>query len=134
MDAFLNRFWWLKSKKVWAFIIGVVGITGAAFQADVFPYVDYTTKLVALIVGFQAANALEDGMKARATAAALITSVSAPAGTDVSVSAPPATLGVNPVLHSSQLPPVGIKKPVRQDDATVSTYIDPATGERKTLK
>lgn len=85
MDKFLTRFWWLKSKKVWAFVIGVVGITAAAFQMDAFPYVDYTTKLVALIVGFQAANALEDGMKASAVAKAATTTVSAPGTSDVQV-------------------------------------------------
>lgn len=89
MDEFLARFWWLKQKKNWAFVIGLVGITAAAFQADYFPYVDYTTKLVALVVGFQAANALEDGMKARAAANATTTTVSAPGGSDVTVLAPP---------------------------------------------
>lgn len=92
MDAFLNKFWWLKSKKVWAFIIGVVGITGAAFQMDVFPYVDYTTKLVALIVGFQASNAVEDGMKANAEAKAQTTTVSTPGESDVTVIAPDASV------------------------------------------
>lgn len=91
MDAFLARFWWLKQKKVWAFIIGLVGITGAAFQTDPFPYVDYTTKLVALIVGFQATNALEDGMKAQATSKATTTTVSTPGASDVTVVAPPDT-------------------------------------------
>lgn len=88
MDEFLSRFWWLKSKKVWAFVIGVVGITGAAFQADVFPYADYTTKLVALIVGFQASNAVEDGMKAQAESKAVTTTVSTPGASDVQVTAP----------------------------------------------
>lgn len=85
MDKFLNRFWWLKSKKVWAFIIGVVGITAAAFQVDPFPYADYTMKLVALIIGFQGTNALEDGMKAQAEAKAVTTTVSTPGASDVKV-------------------------------------------------
>lgn len=88
MDAFLERFWWLKSKKVWAFIIGLVGLTAAAFQVEPFPYADYTMKLVALIVGFQGSNALEDGMKAQAESKATTTTVSTPGASDVSVIAP----------------------------------------------
>lgn len=88
MDAFLERFWWLKSKKVWAFIIGLVGLTAAAFQVEPFPYADYTMKLVALIVGFQGSNALEDGMKAQAESKATTTTVSTPGASDVQVIAP----------------------------------------------
>lgn len=78
MDGFLDRFWWLKSKKVWAFVIGAVTLTGTAFQMDVFPYADYSTKLVALIIGFMGSNAVEDGMKARSDASASTTTITTP--------------------------------------------------------
>lgn len=86
MDRFLSHFWWLKSKKVWAFIIGVVTLTATAFQVEPFPYADFTTKLVTLTVGFMGSNAVEDGMKARAHANATTTTVSTPGESDVTVS------------------------------------------------
>lgn len=98
MDAFLAKFWWLKSKKVWAFIIGVVGITGAAFQVDPFPYADFTMKLVALIVGFQASNAVEDGMKAQAQVKAATTTVTTPGASDVQVTAPETPAPAHPMI------------------------------------
>lgn len=96
MDDILSHLWWLKSKKVWAFIIGVVTLSAAAFQVEPFPYADFTTKLVALIIGFMGSNAVEDGMKARAASNATTTTVSTPGGSDVTVVAPPDHTGTPP--------------------------------------
>lgn len=86
MDAFLDRFWWLKSKKVWAFIIGFVTIAAAAFQVEPFPYEDFTMKVLGLVAAFIGGNALEDGMKAQGEAKATTTTVSTPGTSDVNVS------------------------------------------------
>lgn len=77
MDEFLRRFWWLKSKKVWAVVIGFVTITSAAFQVEPFPYEDFTLKVLGLVAAFIGGNALEDGMKAKAEATP-VTTVSTP--------------------------------------------------------
>lgn len=103
MDAFLERFWWLKSKKVWAFIIGFVTIAAAAFQVEPFPYEDFTMKVLGLVAAFIGGNALEDGMKANAQAKAQTTTVSTPGESDVTVTAPADTHPAQPVIHHTGL-------------------------------
>jgi hypothetical protein len=64
----LDNLWWLKSQKFWALITGIVALVASAVQVDPFPYADFTMKFVALLVGFMASKAWEDGKKAEALA------------------------------------------------------------------
>jgi hypothetical protein len=69
MDEFLDKFHFLKSRKFWAFIGGVISILSAAFQADVFPVTEVITGITALVLGYMGTTAWEDTAMKKALAA-----------------------------------------------------------------
>lgn len=91
MDAFLDKFHFLKSRKWWAFIGGVFGILSAAFQAEVFPVQEVIMGIVALVLGYMGTTAWEDTAMKKAMMAPM-TTVETPATTDVTITAPAETL------------------------------------------
>lgn len=87
MDGFLDRFHFLKSRKFWAFIGGIISILGAAFQAEVFPTQEVIAGITALVLGYMGTTAWEDTARAKAEAAPT-TTVTTPGTSDVQVTTP----------------------------------------------
>lgn len=90
MDAFLSRFWWLKSRKLWAFVGTVVTILTAAASQDPYPIDTVIQGIVAALLGYMGTVAWEDTARAKAEAPP-VTTVTTPGASDVTVIAPPET-------------------------------------------
>lgn len=81
----------LKSRKVWAAIIGLVFIVvNAALNQEQIDPNTVTNAVMGIVAALMASIAVEDGMKARAEAPPT-TTVTTPGASDVTVIAPPET-------------------------------------------
>lgn len=80
MDAFLDKWHFLKSRKFWAAAAAFVAVLSACIQVEPFPWQEFIEKTVWIVLGYIGGTAFEDGMAKRDTGK---TMVEAPAGTDV---------------------------------------------------
>lgn len=98
MDEFLNKFYFLKSRKFWAFIGGIITILSAAFQAEVFPTQEVITGIVALVLGYMGTTAWEDTARSQAESKAATTTVSTPGTSDVQVTKSDTSAPAHPMI------------------------------------
>lgn len=108
MDEFLNKYYFLKSRKFWAFIGGIVSILTAAFQAPVFPVQEVITGITALVIGYMGTTAWEDVATKKAMMAPMTTVETPSSNVEISTSdaaAPPETQPAP--VHSPELGRMG---------------------------
>lgn len=76
MAEFLDKYHFLKSRKFWAVLLGWLTLLSASISAMCldpavcnpivpFPWQDFTTKTVTLVIGYIGSVAFEDGMAKR---------------------------------------------------------------------
>lgn len=108
MTAFLDKYWFLKSRKFWVFIGAVISLYFATARVQPFPVETFIQGVVALALGYMGTVAWEDtaAKKAEATIAAAnvtaaaqtaTTTISTPGTSDVQVTAPPDAPAPTPV-------------------------------------
>lgn len=68
MSAFLNKYWFLKSRKFWTFIGSVVIVISTAAAVDPFPVREVIISITTLAVGYMGTVAYEDGAAKHALA------------------------------------------------------------------
>ena len=78
MDAFLDKYHFLKSRKFWAALAGWIALLVSCLQSEPFPIDTFVNGTVAIALGYIGGVAFEDGMSKHAAAEATKTTVSTP--------------------------------------------------------
>ena len=65
MKEFLDKYYWLKSRKFWTFVFTWVSLLITCLQTTPFPTELFIQGSVGLAVGYMASVAFEDGMEKR---------------------------------------------------------------------
>ncbi len=101
MEAILNKYWFLKSRKFWTFLGSVMTILTTAATQHPYPTTTVILSIVSLAIAYMGSVAWEDTAKAHADAIK--------AAAEVAAKQPPAIVNVPPVVV--QVPPVVVTVP-----------------------